>query len=94
MKPIIYEAYAPLQDTKFIGRPVETQIIDKVVILVLKDIFHISNRKTANFLSVFSPVSEISVSYSFAFIYNTIHSMRQPGFEPGHSAWEADILPG
>ncbi len=82
LKPIIHEAYAPLQDTKFIGRPVETQIIDKVVILLLKDIFHISNRKMANFLSVFSPISEISMSYktverlySDPFIALIIHNM-------------------
>ena len=64
MRPIVKEASQPLLSClTLIGRPQETSLVDKVVILLLKDIFHVSNRKMANFLSVFSPVNNISTGY-------------------------------
>lgn len=82
LKPIIREAYVSFCKVKIIGRPSGTQIVDKVAILLLKDIFHISNRRMANFLSVFSPIAGISVSYktverlySDPLVMLTIHNM-------------------
>lgn len=64
MRPIVEEAsYLLLSNVKCIGRPPETQYVDKVIMLLLKDIFKVSNRKMANFLSVFSTFTKISVSY-------------------------------
>ena len=48
---------------KCIGRPTETAYIDKTVMLLLKDIFEVSNRKMANFLLFFSPFTGIETCY-------------------------------
>jgi len=64
MRSIAEEAnYLLLLNLKCIGKPTETPYVDKVLMLLLKDIFKVSNRKMANFLSVFSPFTKVSASY-------------------------------
>lgn len=64
MRSIAEEANSLLlSNLKRIGRPTEMQYIDRVVMLLLKDIFKVSNRKMANFISVFSPFTGLSTGY-------------------------------
>jgi len=64
MRSIAEEAnYLLLLNLKCIGKPTEIPYVDKVLMLLLKDIFKVSNRKMANFLSVFSPFTKVSASY-------------------------------
>ena len=64
IRPMIEEAsYALLGNTKHIGRPQKVATEDKVMMLLLKDIFDTSNRKTARLLPLFSGLSEISITY-------------------------------
>jgi transposase len=64
LRPLVNEAARPLLDNvKRIGRPSETAIEDKVVMLLLKDIFDTSNRKTSKLLPLFEGLSSIDVTY-------------------------------
>lgn len=64
IRPVIKAAAAPLtQNMRFIGRPLKVSIVDKVLILLLKDIFDTSNRKTANLLPLFGKLHNIQTSY-------------------------------
>ena len=50
IRPIIAESASELlRNIKHIGRPVEISIVDKVLMLLMKDIFSLSNRRTAGF---------------------------------------------
>lgn len=55
--------YLLLSNLKCIGRPTKLPYIDKTLMLLLKDIFKVSNRKMANFLSVFSPFTRFETGY-------------------------------
>jgi transposase len=64
LRPLINEALRPLTNNiKHIGRPLETRIEDKVAMLLLKDIFDTSNRKTAKLLPLFDGLSKVDVTY-------------------------------
>lgn len=64
IRPIIKAAAAPLaKNNRRIGRPWGTPIEDKVLILLLKDIFDTSNRKTARLLPLFGKLRCISTTY-------------------------------
>jgi transposase len=64
IRPIIKEAASALiKNTKLIGRPPEISIEDKVMLLLLKDIFDTSNRKTAGLLPLFSHLSRLKTTY-------------------------------
>lgn len=64
IKPIIEEAtYALGNNIKQIGNPPKTNLEYKVMILLLKDIFDTSNRKTARLLPLFGGIPKISTSY-------------------------------
>ena len=64
IRSIVAEAnYLLLLNLKCIGRKSAINYTDKTVILLLKDIFEISNRKMARFLAFFSAFTGIEVSY-------------------------------
>lgn len=64
VRPIIKAAAAPLvKNNRRIGRPWKTSIEDKVLILLLKDIFDTSNRKTAQLLPLFGKLRGVSTTY-------------------------------
>ena len=64
IRPIIAESASEvLRNIKHIGRPVRISIVDKVLMLLMKDIFSLSNRRTARFLPVLKPISEIRTTY-------------------------------
>lgn len=64
IKPIIAEAASFLsKNIKQIGRPLQISLENKVMMLLLKDIFDTSNRKTARLLPLFSELSGITASY-------------------------------
>ena len=64
IRPMIEEAsYMLLENTKHIGRPQMVAADDKVMMLLLKDIFDTSNRKTAKLLPLFNGLSGISTTY-------------------------------
>lgn len=64
IRPIIKEAVSALiKNTKLVGRPPEISIEDKVMLLLLKDIFDTSNRKTAGLLPLFSHLSRLKTTY-------------------------------
>lgn len=64
IRPIIKAAAAPLvKNTRRIGRPWRISVEDKVMILLLKDIFDTSNRKTARLLPLFGKLRDISTTY-------------------------------
>lgn len=83
MRSIAEEAnYLLLPNLKCIGRPTEMPYVDKTLMLLLKDIFKVSNRKMANFLSVFSPFTTFDPGYktverlySDPIIWIIIHNM-------------------
>jgi len=64
IRPIIKAAVAPLnKNAKRIGRPWKLSTEDKVMILLMKDIFDTSNRKTANLLPFFGKLHGVSTTY-------------------------------
>ena len=64
LEPIIEEAYSMIDISKpNKGRPQTVPITKKVMILLLKDIFQLSNRKMANMLALFSALTGIKLSY-------------------------------
>ena len=83
IKPIIEEATATLiGNIKQIGSPSAISLQNKILMLLLKDIFDTSNRKTARLLPLFSDLSGISTSYktverlySDALVSIAIHNM-------------------
>jgi transposase len=64
IEPVIEEAYAVITLPKTtMGKPVGIPITKKVLILLLKDIFKLSNRKMANMLAMFSALTGMDISY-------------------------------
>lgn len=63
LEPIINEAYSMISQTKRRGRPENVPITKKVMILLIKDIFQLSNRKMANMLAMFTALTGIELSY-------------------------------
>ena len=64
LRPIIREATATLVgNVKHIGRPPKVSIEDKIILLLLKDIFDTSNRKTSRLLPLFDGLSKLSLTY-------------------------------
>lgn len=65
LRPIIKEAYSMIKITKKDNRgpPPKVNTEQKVMILLLKTIFQLSNRKMANFLFFFTLLTGIDVSY-------------------------------
>lgn len=83
IKPIIAEAVSILgNNIKQIGSPPSISLENKVLMLLLKDIFDTSNRKTARLLPFFGGLTRISTSYktverlySDPLVSMTIHNM-------------------
>jgi len=64
IRPIIKAAAEPLvRNTKQIGRPWKISVENKVMMLLLKDIFDTSNRKTARLLPLFGKLRGVSTTY-------------------------------
>lgn len=63
LEPIIEEAYSMINMKTSRGRPETVPITKKVLILLLKDIFQLSNRKMANLLAMFTALTGIDISY-------------------------------
>jgi len=65
--PIIERAYAligvPEPEKDVGGRPPKATVPQKVLMLLIKDIFQISNRKMANMLDLFAALNNIDISY-------------------------------
>lgn len=84
LEPIVEEAYSMIETTKGTdrGRPPKIPVTKKVIILLLKDIFQLSNRKMANLIMFFSLLTGIDLSYktveraySDPLVKMTIHNM-------------------
>jgi len=64
LEPIVKEAYSIIKVSKSKrGRPEKVPITKKVIVLLLKDIFQLSNRKMANMLAMFTALTGIELSY-------------------------------
>lgn len=63
LEPIAKEAYSMIKLSGNMGRPQEVPVHKKVILLLLKDIFQLSNRKMANFLAFFTALTGIDISY-------------------------------
>lgn len=63
LEPIIMEAYSMIKTRKGKGADPKISVPKKIMILLLKDIFQLSNRKMANFLAFFTALSGIDISY-------------------------------
>jgi transposase len=64
LKPVVEEAYSMIDVQKSNrGQPEKASVTAKVLMLLIKDIFGISNRKMANMLSFFSVFTGIDISY-------------------------------
>ncbi len=61
--PVIEEADSIIVKSKHFGHPTNISTKQKVLILLLKDIFQLSNRKMANLLAFFSVLSGIDAGY-------------------------------
>ena len=85
LEPIVENAYSMINVSKpSKGRPPKIPVTKRVTILLLKDIFQLSNRKMANFLTFFTVLTDIDISYktvertySDELIKLTIHNMFQ-----------------
>ena len=84
LEPVVEEAYSMIKITKGTkrGRPLKIPVTKKVVILLLKDIFQLSNRRMSNLLMFFSLLTGINISYktversySDLLVRMTIHNM-------------------
>jgi len=83
LEPIVEEAFSMIEVSKSKrGRPEKIPITKKVVILLLKHIFQLSNRKMANLLMFFSLLTGIDISYktveraySDPLVRMTVHNM-------------------
>lgn len=63
LEPIAKEAYFMIKLANNMGRPESVPVYKKVMLLLLKDIFQLSNRKMANFLAFFTALTGIDISY-------------------------------
>lgn len=64
LEPILEEAYAMVEVSKSgRGRPHKVPLTKRVMILLLKDVFQLSNRRMANFLAFFTALTGIDLSY-------------------------------
>ena len=64
LEPVLAEAYAMIEVSKTSrGRPPKVQLTKKVMLLLLKDIFQLSNRKMANLLAFFTALTDVELSY-------------------------------
>lgn len=65
IEPIIDEAYSiiKIKKSEKSGRPPKVPVTKKILLLLLKDIFQLSNRKMANFLAFFTALTGIDISY-------------------------------
>lgn len=64
LEQIIKEAHSMIKLSRDgRGRPEEVPITKKVMLLLLKDIFQLSNRKMANMLAMFTALTGIDISY-------------------------------
>lgn len=64
IEPVVEKAYSMIEVSKTSrGRPPKIPVTKKVMILLLKDIFQLSNRKMANFLAFFTALTGIDMSY-------------------------------
>src|SRR4030067_3189350 len=92
--PIAEQAYRMIKVSKDArGRPSDVTVPQKVLLLLIKDIFHLSNRKMANVLAFFTAFTGIDISYktvercySEDLVRMTIHNMfilmvREKGIE-------------
>lgn len=62
--PLVEEAYGMIRIVRSKqGRPSGVSTPKKVLLLLLKDIFQLSNRKMANFLAMFTALTGIDISY-------------------------------
>lgn len=84
IEPIIEEAYSTIGTTKpdERGRPSKIPVTKRVLILLLKDIFQLSNRRMSNLLMFFTLLTGIDLSYksieraySDELVKMTIHNM-------------------
>lgn len=82
LEPVVEEAYSMIELSKRRGRPLKIPITKKVVILLLKEIFQLSNRKMSNLLMFFTLLTGIDISYktieraySDELVRMTIHNM-------------------
>lgn len=80
--PVVEKACSMIDVSKTRGRPSKIPVTKKILILLLKDVFQLSNRKMANFLAFFTALTGIDVSYkTVERIYSdelarmTIHNM-------------------
>lgn len=60
--PVIEEAYSMIV-SKGRRKPRKMPVTKKILVLLLKDIFQLSNRKMANFLAFFTALTGIDISY-------------------------------
>jgi len=64
IKPVVHEAYSLIHvRRKGPGSPEKVSTEKKVFLLLLKDIFQLSNRKMANLLAMFTALTDIDISY-------------------------------
>jgi transposase len=84
LEPVIQEAYSMIgiSTNENRGRPPEITIPQKVLLILIKNIFQLSNRKMANLLALFSMLTGIDTSYktveraySDELVRMTIHNM-------------------
>jgi len=84
LEPVIQEAYSMIEIStdENRGRPPEITIPQKVLLILIKNIFQLSNRRMANLLSFFSMLTGIDTSYktiersySDPLVKMTIHNM-------------------
>jgi len=84
LEPVIQEAYSMIEISteEKRGRPPEIKIPQKVLLILIKNIFQLSNRRMANFLAFFSMLTGIDTSYktiersySDPLVKMTIHNM-------------------
>lgn len=83
IEPVVEEAYSMIEVSKSdVGRPPKIPVTKRVLLLLLKDIFQLSNRKMSNLLMFFTVLTGIDISYktveraySDELVRMTIHNM-------------------
>jgi len=64
LESVLNQAYSMIEESRpGGGRPLKVPVTKKVLILLLKDIFQLSNRKMANMLAFFTALTGIDLSY-------------------------------
>ena len=70
--------------SKRLGRPPKLPVVKRVLILLLKDIFQLSNRKMATLLPFFKALNDVEISYktveriySDKIVHMVLHNMHQ-----------------